>query len=745
MKRFVYGECYAFSVAGAGGKCRATPARCSRVGQLAGSIPGRFLASRALHSQRRPPFIRTLAPQPESKRRTQPVGAGALQACQGEPSTVQDPRQTHVAKPLRIILAGPPASGKGTQAAMLVERYGLVHISTGEMLRAAVAAGSELGLAAKQYMEAGELVPDELVIGLMQERMSEPEVQTCGWLLDGFPRTAAQIAAMDAAGIVPDLVISLDVPLEILKERVSGRRLDPQTGRIYHLRFDPPPANDEALLARLVQRSDDDVQKLVVRVDKYQENVHALKQRYDDIMAVIDGRRSKSEVFDDIVRAIGMLRMRSYWEAKRSGPPRIILLGPPLSGVEKYAARLTKEYGCVRISIDQLIRQASTEQTRIGMLIRRHLENNELVPDHLVAHVLGKRLAAADVERQGWLLDDVPRTIVKVSALQDAGIEPDLVLLLYLPHEDLEERFIERFWDPETGRYFHMKYDPPPAEDEALKTRLIHRPEDDVDTARWLLGTYYVVESELEALYAGRIVQIDGLEPDERIYENMVTAVQARGIPRLADLSRATFADVELEQAFLSMNPRSRPTTVRQVRWEGKGAWPDLFERPLLAMGDTMAFVLASWIARIVYSGKPVFDAITMNTAAPFIIVWLAGAPYFDAFMQRAVRNRRAALTALFRAWRVCLPFALFVRAQAMGLAPPLHFVVGALLVTFVLLAIWRLFYVIFLHGEYDDAGNKTISFLDFWFPRRWDDVASPRNGRGKYPAAASVIQPPSS
>jgi len=665
-------------------------------------------------------------------------GTSSLHSAQENANSAKPLEPVSEHRPLRIILAGPPASGKGTQAALLVERYGLVHISTGDMLRAAVEAGSELGLAAKKYMDAGELVPDELVIGLMQQRMAAPDVQTSGWLLDGFPRTAAQIVAMDAAGIEPDLVISLDVPFEILKERVSGRRLDPETGRIYHLRFDPPPASDKALQDRLIQRSDDDVQKLAVRFENYRENVDALRQRYGAIMAEIDGRRSKEQVFENITRAVGMLRMRRSWQMKRSRPPRIILLGPPLSGVEKYAARLCKDLGCIRISTEQVIRDAAAaEQTRTGLMIRQHLENNELVPDHLVAHVLGKRLAAADVEQHGWLLDDVPRRIMKASSLLDAGIEPDLVLLLYLPHEDLEERMVQRLWDPETGRYFHEKYDPPSADDAALRARLIHRTDEDENLARWLLGTYYVVESELEAQYAGRIVQIDGLAPDEEIYKQMTAAIEARGIPLLSDLTRATFEDLELGSAFMVLYRDPKPAAIHEVRWRGKGAWPDLFTRPLLAIGDLIALLVASSVLRLLYGGRLILDAIVWKTAAPFIIVWIVGAPYIDAFTQNALRDRREALLSLFRAWRVCMPFAVFVRAQSMGFAPPLHFIVALLLLTYVFLALWRLCYVIFLQGEYDSEGNRTLSLRDLGPWRRPVDRGAP------YPGSVRSQTPP--
>merc|ERR1719182_1304040 len=161
---------------------------------------------------------------------------------------------------LKIIICGAPASGKGTQCELLKEEYGVVHLSTGDMLREAVAQGTEVGTAAKGYMERGELVPDEVIIGIVKDRLAESDCKENGWLLDGFPRTEAQAIALEKAGILPKKVLFLQVPDEMLIERVVGRRSDPETGKIYHLKYSPPE-NDE-IAARLTQRADDTEEKV---------------------------------------------------------------------------------------------------------------------------------------------------------------------------------------------------------------------------------------------------------------------------------------------------------------------------------------------------------------------------------------------------------------------------------------------------------------------------------------------------
>lgn len=197
----------------------------------------------------------------------------------------------------KVIIAGAPASGKGTQCELIKSQLGLVHLSTGDMLRAAVKAGTKVGLLAKEYMDGGKLVPDEVIINLVRERLAEQDCVKNGWLLDGFPRTAVQAAALRAADIEPDLVLYLNVPDSMLIERVVGRRLDPETGRIYHLKFDPPPPE---VIPRMTHRSDDTAEKAALRLEQFHEHLGAILAAYENVTVEIDGTRAKNDVFSSI-------------------------------------------------------------------------------------------------------------------------------------------------------------------------------------------------------------------------------------------------------------------------------------------------------------------------------------------------------------------------------------------------------------------------------------------------------------
>jgi adenylate kinase len=210
-----------------------------------------------------------------------------------------------LSKPItpKILIAGPPAGGKGTQCETIVTTYGVVHISTGDLLRAEVKKGSEIGKKADDCMKNGRLVPDEIIIQMVKNRLKEKDCQEKGWLLDGFPRTKEQAVALQQAGVIPQVMVLLDVPDDVLIERVEGRRTDPVTGKVYHLKFNPPPA-DEALLKRLEQRKDDTREALKPRLEGYHANLGAILDCYTHIVQRVDGNRDKDATFKDVQRSI---------------------------------------------------------------------------------------------------------------------------------------------------------------------------------------------------------------------------------------------------------------------------------------------------------------------------------------------------------------------------------------------------------------------------------------------------------
>ena len=213
---------------------------------------------------------------------------------------------------MNIILLGPPGAGKGTQAKMLVDRYGIPQISTGDILRANLKAQTDLGLEAKKYMDAGKLVPDEVVIGITENRIKEDDCQK-GYMLDGFPRTVAQAEALDEmlskvdSGI--DHVISIEVPNDELMGRLTGRRTCRACGQGFHVMFDPPKVEGvcDKCSGELYQRDDDNEETVGNRLKVYSDQTQPLIDYYRDkgLLRPIDGVGEIREIFDRITKVLG--------------------------------------------------------------------------------------------------------------------------------------------------------------------------------------------------------------------------------------------------------------------------------------------------------------------------------------------------------------------------------------------------------------------------------------------------------
>lgn len=218
---------------------------------------------------------------------------------------------------MKLILLGAPGAGKGTQANFIKEKFGIPQISTGDMLRAAVKAGTPMGLAAKKIMDAGGLVSDEIIIGLVKDRIAEADCAN-GFLFDGFPRTQPQADAMKAAGVNIDFVVEIDVPDADIIDHMSGRRVHVASGRTYHISYNPPKVEgkDDETGEELIQRADDAADTVKKRLDVYHEQTEVLVGYYSNMAASGDanapqyvkvpGVGSVDGIRDAVFRALGV-------------------------------------------------------------------------------------------------------------------------------------------------------------------------------------------------------------------------------------------------------------------------------------------------------------------------------------------------------------------------------------------------------------------------------------------------------
>ena len=213
---------------------------------------------------------------------------------------------------MKVLLLGAPGAGKGTQAQFITQAFGIPQISTGDMLRAAIKAGTPLGLEAKKIMDAGGLVRDDIIIGMVKERIAEPDCAN-GFLFDGFPRTLAQAEAMVAAGVNLDAVVEIDVPDAAIVERMSGRRVHLPSGRTYHVKYNPPKVagKDDETGEDLVQRDDDKEETVKKRLAVYHEQTEVLVGFYSQLTGEhapryikVDGTQSVETVKENVIAAL---------------------------------------------------------------------------------------------------------------------------------------------------------------------------------------------------------------------------------------------------------------------------------------------------------------------------------------------------------------------------------------------------------------------------------------------------------
>jgi adenylate kinase len=371
-----------------------------------------------------------------------------------------------------LILFGPPGAGKGTHAPKIVEQYKTPQLSTGDMLRDAVAAGTEVGLKAKAVMESGGLVSDEIVVGIIKDRIEQPDCHT-GFILDGFPRTVAQAQALDAMLMEKKekvaKIIEFNVPDEVLTERICGRWIHKASGRSYHVDFAPPKSYkpgagapsaenmlDDESGEPLMQRADDTAEALTKRLEQYHAQTVPILEHYATscYVAKINANQDMGLVWKDIEAVLGRMVM--------------ILFGPPGAGKGTHSPNIVEKMNAPSLSTGDMLREAVAAGTDVGLQAKAVMESGGLVSDEIVVGIIRDRILAPDCAF-GFILDGFPRTLEQSKALDAMLAEKKervkKVLEFQVPDEVLTERICGRWIHKGSGRSYHTKFAPPKSYD----------------------------------------------------------------------------------------------------------------------------------------------------------------------------------------------------------------------------------------------------------------------------------------
>ncbi|XP_072243217.1 adenylate kinase 8 [Leuresthes tenuis] len=396
----------------------------------------------------------------------------------------------------RVMLLGPPAVGKHTVATKLSAELRAVHVTTKSLLQDQ----SELSVLTEQDP------PDELLVRLVPQRLKEVDCFNRGWVLEGFPQTRLQALRLQQAGVLPEHVVILEAPDDVLLERSRGQLVDPLTGDVYHQTFIWP--TDDTIAQRLERGRGLSEKQLLADLKCYHSEVTGLRSAYQNVLKVISGDQPHADVYQQV---LAFVRTRH-----RSRTPRILLLGPPGSGKSHQARLLSEKYKMVDVCCGRLLRSVAAEGSDLGAEIQPYLDDGRPIPDTLVLQVLEERLSRVDCSCRGWILHGFPCDLQQAQSLLESQHQPNRVFFLELTDDVCLDRTTLRATDPVSGQRFHAVTRPAPSAE--VHNRLQTRPKDRTDTVTRRLKQYRVRSSALQSVFPDA-VHIDADQNPHSVFE----------------------------------------------------------------------------------------------------------------------------------------------------------------------------------------------------------------------------------
>ncbi|XP_055126562.1 adenylate kinase 8 isoform X1 [Symphalangus syndactylus] len=412
----------------------------------------------------------------------------------------------------RIVILGPPASGKTTIAMWLCKHLNSSLLTLENLI---LNEFSYTATEARRLYLQRKTVPSALLVQLIQERLAEEDCIKRGWILDGIPETREQALRIQTLGITPRHVIVLSAPDTVLIERNLGKRIDPQTGEIYHTTFDWPPESE--IQNRLMAPEDISELETAQKLLEYHRNIIRVIPSYPKILKVISADQPCVDVFYQALTYV-----QSNHRTNAPFTPRVLLLGPVGSGKSLQAALLAQKYRLVNVCCGQLLKEAVADRTTFGELIQPFFEKEMAVPDSLLMKVLSQRLDQQDCIQKGWVLHGVPRDLDQAHLLNSLGYNPNRVFFLNVPFDSIMERLTLRRIDPVTGERYHLMYKPPPTME--IQARLLQNPKDAEEQVKLKMDLFYRNSADLEQLY-GSAITLNGDQDPYTVFEYIESGI----------------------------------------------------------------------------------------------------------------------------------------------------------------------------------------------------------------------------
>uniref|UniRef100_A0A8C6U2J5 Nucleoside-diphosphate kinase n=1 Tax=Neogobius melanostomus TaxID=47308 RepID=A0A8C6U2J5_9GOBI len=401
----------------------------------------------------------------------------------------------------RVLLLGPPAVGKRTVASRLTTDLRAVHVTTDSL----VDGYTEDSIQACSYLKEDQDIPPELLCSLIKKRLSEPDCFNRGWVLDGVLQSRLQALSLQRVGILPEHVVHLSAPEDVLWERNRGRMVDPNSGDVYHQTFIWP--EDQAIAERMVKGRVINEETLSARLHRYRCEITGLSAAYKHTLKTFNSDQPHEDVYQQV---LSFVQTRSCQRT-----PRVLLLGPPGAGKSLQAQSLCLKYNLVNICCSELLQAVAADGCELGAQIKPYLSAGHPVPDPLVLQVLLKRMDRDDCSR-GWVLHDFPEEISQARALKKTFHHPNRVFFLDLSDEESIHRVCLRTTDPVTGLSYHFMNSPAPSAE--VQSRLQTSPAHSREAVLQQLQHFSSQTAGLRAVYPGAI-HIDAQQDPQSVFE----------------------------------------------------------------------------------------------------------------------------------------------------------------------------------------------------------------------------------